>query len=99
VSTTSDLDSAGWVAAQVGQVVYAALLRNRTQSSPRGREEPAYQSAATALELLQPRLPVIRAATNDYRNEATLDPLQSRDDFRLLMMDLAMPANPFGAAR
>ena len=34
-----------------------------------------------------------------YRNEDALDPLHGRDDFRLLMMDLAMPADPFAAVR
>jgi eukaryotic-like serine/threonine-protein kinase len=29
-----------------------------------------------------------------YRGETALDPLRGREDFRLLMMDLAMPANP-----
>jgi len=29
------------------------------------------------------------------RIESALDPLRSRDDFRLLMMDLAFPAEPF----
>jgi hypothetical protein len=33
-----------------------------------------------------------------YRTESALDPLRDRDDFRLLMMDLAMPADPFAAA-
>ena len=33
-----------------------------------------------------------------YRTEDALDPLRSRDDFRLLMMDLAMPADPFARA-
>src|SRR5262249_33486674 len=28
-------------------------------------------------------------------NEAALDPLRDREDFRLLMLDLAMPADPF----
>ena len=42
-----------------------------------------------------------RAAAEGYRNansmakEAALDPLRRRPDFRLLMMDLAMPADPF----
>ena len=46
-----------------------------------------------------------RAVAMGYRNfdalrtEAALDPLRDRDDFRLLMMDLAMPADPFAAAR
>ena len=34
-----------------------------------------------------------------FRTEAALDALRSRDDFRLRVMDLAMPAEPFAAAR
>ncbi len=30
-----------------------------------------------------------------YRTETALDPLRARPDFQLLMMDLAMPADPF----
>jgi hypothetical protein len=30
-----------------------------------------------------------------FRTEDALDPLRGRDDFRLLMMDLATPADPF----
>ena len=30
-----------------------------------------------------------------YRNETALDPIRTRPDFRLLMMDLAFPAEPF----
>ena len=30
-----------------------------------------------------------------YRTESALDPLRNRADFRLLMMDLAFPADPF----
>ena len=30
-----------------------------------------------------------------YRTETALDPLPDRTDFQLLMMDLAMPADPF----
>jgi hypothetical protein len=33
------------------------------------------------------------------RNESALDPLRDRTDFRLLMMDVAMPAEPFAATR
>src|SRR5262249_34949546 len=45
-----------------------------------------------------------RAVAMGYRNvevyckESSLDPLRSRPDFQLLMMDLAMPAEPFAAA-
>jgi hypothetical protein len=34
-----------------------------------------------------------------YRTEDALDPLRGRDDFQLLLMDLAMPAEPFAATR
>ncbi len=30
-----------------------------------------------------------------YRNENALDPLRGRADFRLLIMDLVMPSEPF----
>src|SRR5262249_9561584 len=30
-----------------------------------------------------------------YRTESALDPLRDRDDFQLLMLDLAMPDDPF----
>ena len=34
-------------------------------------------------------------STDVYRTEDALDPLRDREDFRLLMMDLAFPADPF----
>jgi hypothetical protein len=34
-----------------------------------------------------------------YRTEDALDPLRSRDDFRLLMMDLEFPPDSFAATR
>ena len=32
---------------------------------------------------------------NAYRTEDALDPIRRRDDFRLLILDLDMPAEPF----
>ena len=34
-----------------------------------------------------------------YRFESALDPLRGREGFRLLMMDLLMPADPFAQGR
>jgi hypothetical protein len=34
-----------------------------------------------------------------YRYEPALGPLRGRADFKLLMMDLMLPAEPFAAAR
>jgi hypothetical protein len=36
---------------------------------------------------------------NYLRNDSALDPLRDRDDFKLLMMDLAFPIEPFAAER
>jgi eukaryotic-like serine/threonine-protein kinase len=36
---------------------------------------------------------------NVYRTESAIDPLRERDEFRLLMMDLAMPADPLARDR
>jgi hypothetical protein len=34
-----------------------------------------------------------------FRTEDALDPFRDRDDFRLLMMDMAMPTDPFAGPR
>ncbi len=34
-----------------------------------------------------------------FRTEDALDPLRGREDFRLLIMDLAFPAEPFARVR
>ena len=34
-----------------------------------------------------------------YRTEDALDPLRDRADFRLLILDLALPAEPFATPR
>jgi hypothetical protein len=36
---------------------------------------------------------------NALRTESALDPLRFRDDFRLLMLDVAFPSDPFAATR
>jgi serine/threonine protein kinase/tetratricopeptide (TPR) repeat protein len=63
-------------------------------------------SAAEGADRSETAMAVLRRAVamgyrdaNAYRTESALDPLRDRDDFRLLMMDLAMPADPFAAAR
>jgi hypothetical protein len=63
-------------------------------------------SAAEAAEHTQKSMAALREAVSlgyrsrdAYRTESALDPLRKRADFQLLMMDLAMPAAPFAAAR
>jgi hypothetical protein len=54
--------------------------------------------AETAMAVLRRAVAMGYRNPRVYRAESALDPLRGRDDFRLLMMDLAMPADPFAAA-
>jgi hypothetical protein len=42
---------------------------------------------------------ILAYGADEYRAEDSLEPLRNRDDFRLVMMDLAMPPDAFAAAR
>jgi serine/threonine-protein kinase len=55
--------------------------------------------ADQAMEQLRRAVAMGYLSLGAYRNEPALGALRDRDDFRLLMMDLAMPADPFAAAR
>jgi serine/threonine protein kinase len=59
----------------------------------------ALSEADAAVKLLHKAFGVGYRNLDAYRNEDALDPLRARDDFKLLMMDLAMPAEPFAAAK
>jgi eukaryotic-like serine/threonine-protein kinase len=62
-------------------------------SAAEGEEE-----ARASIELLRRAIAIGYRNGNELRIESALDPLRSRDDFRLLMMDLTMPADPFARA-
>jgi serine/threonine-protein kinase len=51
--------------------------------------------AARAVEWLRRAVALGYRNANEIRIESALDPLRARDDFRLLMMDIAFPAEPF----
>jgi eukaryotic-like serine/threonine-protein kinase len=51
--------------------------------------------AGRALSILRQAVAIGFRSTRRYRTEPALEPLRDRDDFRLLMMDLAMPDRPF----
>jgi hypothetical protein len=55
----------------------------------------AVPEADAAMALLRKAVAMGHRRSAAYRTEDALDPLRSRDDSRLLMMDLAMPAWPF----
>jgi hypothetical protein len=55
--------------------------------------------ADAAVALLQKAVGLGYRGADAFGTEDALDPLRGRDDFKRLMMDLAMPADPFAAAR
>jgi hypothetical protein len=63
-----------------------------------GSGAPAGEADAEALKALALLQLAAASGSSDpaaYRNETALDPLRGRPDFRLLLMDLDMPADPF----
>ena len=74
--------------------VHAALagLAGRVGSGVSSAE--AVTLADAAIPLLRKAIAIGYRAVYAYRTEDGLDPLRSRDDFRLLMMDLEFPSDP-----
>jgi hypothetical protein len=59
----------------------------------------ANNEAARATASLRQAIALGYRNANQMQIEAALGPLRGREDFRLLMMDLALPAQPFATAR
>jgi hypothetical protein len=59
----------------------------------------AASAAETAMALLHKAVATGYCQADAFRTDDALDPLRSRDDFRLLIMDLTLPADPFAPAR
>jgi tetratricopeptide (TPR) repeat protein len=57
------------------------------------------EQAARAMGFLHKAVAMGYRSLDAYRNYDALDPLRDRPDFRLLLMDLAMPTEPFAAPR
>ena len=55
----------------------------------------AEQGALKAIDYLRQAVAMGYRNANEIRIESALDPLRSRDDFKLLMMDVAFPTEPF----
>jgi hypothetical protein len=75
---------------------HAALAGLAGSSVSRG-QGPA--EGDQAMDLLRRAVGMGYCNRDAFRTEAALGPLRNREDFKLLMMDLAMPAEPFEAAR
>jgi eukaryotic-like serine/threonine-protein kinase len=74
-----------------------AGLAGQADSGVPAEERPS--EAERAMALLHQAVVMGYSNVDAYRNEDALDPLRDRDDFRLMMMDLAMPAEPFTPGR
>jgi hypothetical protein len=77
----------------------AALAGLAGQSGAAVSAAEGEEEAARATDRLYKAVAMGYRSPDAYRNEDALDPLRDRDDFRLMMMDLAVPAKPFAAAR
>jgi hypothetical protein len=58
----------------------------------------AKDEAARAIAAMNRAAGFVYRYTHAWRTDSALDPLRSRDDFRLLMMDVAFPSEPFAVA-
>ena len=85
-----------WFEAACARAALAGLA-GQTGSGVSAAE--AVTEADAAMALLRKAVGLGYRNIDAFRTEDALDPLHGREDFRLLSLDLAMPADPFAAAR
>jgi hypothetical protein len=73
---------------------FASVIASREKTSPSDLNKGEEQ-AARAMGSLHKAVAMGYRSPDSYRTEDALDPLRDRDDFRALMIDLAVPAEPF----
>jgi hypothetical protein len=84
---------------------FSLACARATLSASAGRDGPgpstalASRLADRAIDDLRRTVAIGYRNAAQYRYEPALAPLRGRDDFRLLMMDLEMPAEPFALTR
>jgi eukaryotic-like serine/threonine-protein kinase len=78
---------------------HAALASLAGKAGSRVSPAEAASEADAAMALLHKAVGMGYRNAAAFRGEDALDPLRDRPDFRLLMMDLAMPAEPFATGR
>ncbi len=93
ISSPSNENLYGWACS------LATLAGLDQQPGSRLPEDGETAPADRAMEILRRLIVSSRARHASIRTEHGLDPLRSRDDFRLLLMDLATPPDPFDTAR
>jgi eukaryotic-like serine/threonine-protein kinase len=72
-----------------------ALLARAADMSGSGISAPEGHSEAEKAMAILRRLIAGGYLAPHLRSESSLEPLHARDDFRLLLMDVAFPAEPF----
>jgi hypothetical protein len=78
--------------------VYALLAGLAGQPGTGISREDGQAQANRAMALLHAAAEAGYTGLTLWRTDTDLDPLRSRPDFQLLLMDLAMPREPFGRA-
>ena len=78
---------------------HAALAGRAGRAGSGVSAAEAASEADVAMALLGRAVAMGYRSPDGFGTEDALDSLRGRDDFRLLLMDLAMPADPFAAAR
>ena len=83
--------------AEVAAGALPSSHQERSVAQPRSGVTPSEgsEAATRAIGWLRRAVGVGYRNANEVRIESALDPLRSRDDFRLLLLDLAFPAEPF----
>jgi hypothetical protein len=77
----------------------AALAGRAGRAGPGVSAAGAVSEDDAAMALLRRAVATGYRSPDVFRTEDALDPLLDRAEFRLLMLDLAMPDEPFAAAR
>jgi serine/threonine-protein kinase len=78
---------------------HAALAATAGRDGTGVSAAEAEDEAARAIAALTRAVGMGHRNADAWRRESALDPLRLRDDFRLLMMDVAFPAEPFATTR
>jgi len=89
------------LASRVGEQWFETACCHATLACLAGRDGSGVSSGAASAEADKAMALLTKAVATGFRNanvfriETALDPLRNRPDFRLLMMDLAFPEEPF----
>jgi tetratricopeptide (TPR) repeat protein len=84
-----------WFAAACCRAVLTGLAGRAGSGVPAGE---ATSEGDAAMGLVRKAVEMGYRSMDAYRTEGALDPLRGREDFKLLMMDLAFPAEPLARA-